>query len=556
MTEQPTLAPKSAARDLERLAEVIIETIKELSTARQMLTPATLSKALTPHREVIHRLTRSTKQETTPLAGTREETELQAQRLDQRLKLSLDHEQELERQMAGLEEQLGQSMAFYRKAMLTLIVLANHTQVKDVSDQLDTLRSLIASEAQLHELEQCLDDLKSMIFKERAEKGTNLEDSSGKGLSFWGSWRKRMDLGRSKSEVDPYGAGLSMMQSSLAAILSQFQTDPGHPYRQQFEELQQRIRKCDSVNSLAPIGEELATLIRNYLGTTAEERQQIASFVTEFRKSFLEMESHVLASLSDTQDGYQADVEFNHTLSGQMDDIKESFSISKSIEEIRSLVYSKLQGIKSALEEKRKQDGVRLEQSNRKMSELQQHLQSMKTEINQIQERTKSLEEEVLLDSLTNTHNRRAYEMRIDEELQRFKRYNQIFSLILFDVDHFKRVNDQYGHRAGDKCLREIVNRIRPSVRKVDFLARYGGEEFIVILPGTTGENAGKAAEKLRQIIERTSFLFQGHKITVTISSGVTQADSSDEDPQTIFARVDAAMYEAKREGRNRVVVR
>jgi diguanylate cyclase len=260
--------------------------------------------------------------------------------------------------------------------------------------------------------------------------------------------------------------------------------------------------------------------------------------------------------LSDTQNGYQADAEFTHTLSGRMDEIKESFSISKTIEEVRSLVYSKLQGIKSALEEKRKQDVARLEQSNRKMSELQQHLQSMKTEINQIQERTKSLEEEVLLDSLTNTHNRRAYEMRIDEELQRFKRYNQIFSLILLDVDHFKRVNDDYGHRAGDKCLREIINRIRPSLRKADFLARYGGEEFVVILPGTSSENAGIAAEKLRQIIERTTFLFQGHKISVTISSGVTQANLSDEDPQTVFTRVDAAMYEAKREGRNRVVVR
>jgi diguanylate cyclase len=555
MTEQPTPAPKNALQDLERLAEVVIETVKEISTTRQMLTPATLSKALTPKREIIHRLTRSTKQASTLLADPGEETAQEAQQLEQRLKLSLDHEQGLERQVADLEEQLGQSKSFYRKAMLSLIVLANHTQVKDVSEQLDRLRSMVTGEAQLHELEQCLDDLKTIIFKEQAEAGTNLEVSTSKGQSFWSGWRRRTDLSR-KGGVDASGADLSMMQGAIATILSQFQTDPGHPYHQQFEELQQRIRICTSVNSLVPIGEESAALIRGYLSNTAEERQQIATFVTEFRKDFLAMESQVLASLSDTQNGYQADAEFTHTLSGRMDEIKESFSISKTIEEVRSLVYSKLQGIKSALEEKRKQDVARLEQSNRKMSELQQHLQSMKTEINQIQERTKSLEEEVLLDSLTNTHNRRAYEMRIDEELQRFKRYNQIFSLILLDVDHFKRVNDDYGHRAGDKCLREIINRIRPSLRKADFLARYGGEEFVVILPGTSSENAGIAAEKLRQIIERTTFLFQGHKISVTISSGVTQANLSDEDPQTVFTRVDAAMYEAKREGRNRVVVR
>jgi diguanylate cyclase len=100
-------------------------------------------------------------------------------------------------------------------------------------------------------------------------------------------------------------------------------------------------------------------------------------------------------------------------------------------------------------------------------------------------------------------------------------------------------VNDEFGHRTGDKCLCEIVNRVRSSLRKVDFLARYGGEEFVAILPGTTRQNASMVAEKLRQHIERTAFLFQGKRVPVTISLGVTQVESSDTDPQSIFARAD-----------------
>jgi diguanylate cyclase len=318
-------------------------------------------------------------------------------------------------------------------------------------------------------------------------------------------------------------------------------------------ELPQRISSCEDLDALLSLGEELAGIILGYFSNVAEERSHIATFVTELRRNFLEMENQLLASLTDTRESYQVDQQFSDVLKGQMDGIKDSFSISKTLEEVRGMVFSKLQGIKTALDAKRKEDDLRIEKSNRKMGELQKSLQNMKKEINQVQQRTKSLEQEVLSDSLTNIHNRRAYELRIDEELQRFHRYNQQFSLVLFDVDLFKQVNDQYGHRAGDKCLKEIINRIKPCLRKVDFLARYGGEEFIIILAGTNKENAQKVAEKARQLIENTRFLYQGQEIPVTISLGVTQVEAEDKDTQILFSRVDAAMYTAKKGGRNRV---
>ena len=150
-------------------------------------------------------------------------------------------------------------------------------------------------------------------------------------------------------------------------------------------------------------------------------------------------------------------------------------------------------------------------------------------------------------------YNRRAYDKRIKEELQRFTRYGHPFSIVILDVDHFKSVNDLYGHAVGDLCLKEIIIRVQPMLRESDFLARFGGEEFVVLLPETERKGAGEAAEKIRQCIEKTEFLHRGDKVAITISLGVTQVTPDDQTPESLFTRVDQALYRAKNEGRNRV---
>ncbi len=127
--------------------------------------------------------------------------------------------------------------------------------------------------------------------------------------------------------------------------------------------------------------------------------------------------------------------------------------------------------------------------------------------------------------------------------------------MVLIDVDRFKQVNDLHGPLAGDKCLRGIAGQIKPAVRSTDFLARFGGEEFILILAGSSAENARKIAEKLRVMIEKTRFFYRNEEIPVTISLGVTEVHHADRDSETLFLRVDEAMYQAKKQGRNRVCV-
>ena len=151
-------------------------------------------------------------------------------------------------------------------------------------------------------------------------------------------------------------------------------------------------------------------------------------------------------------------------------------------------------------------------------------------------------------------YNRRAYDLRLREEFRRFLRHRRPFSILLLDVDHFKSINDRYGHTVGDLCLKEIIKRVRPILRESDFLARFGGEEFVALLPETERKGGMEVAEKLRESIEQTEFIHRTEAVAVTISIGVTQAGADDPDPEVLFDRVDQALYKAKRRGRNRVV--
>ena len=156
------------------------------------------------------------------------------------------------------------------------------------------------------------------------------------------------------------------------------------------------------------------------------------------------------------------------------------------------------------------------------------------------------------VDGLTQLFNRRFFNETLEREINRCKRYERPLSLVIFDVDYFKRINDEFGHVAGDALLRQLSTVVKSRVRREDILARVGGEEFAVILPeiGVTGALA--TAEKVREVVEATTFAFEESVMPCTVSLGVAELGAQD-DPKTLYGRADAALYRAKQGGRNRV---
>jgi diguanylate cyclase (GGDEF)-like protein len=160
------------------------------------------------------------------------------------------------------------------------------------------------------------------------------------------------------------------------------------------------------------------------------------------------------------------------------------------------------------------------------------------------------LRETAKIDFLTNIYNRRAIQQVLDQQFNQFQRYKSICSLILLDIDHFKAVNDNYGHETGDKILQDVTEILKNQLRKTDTLGRWGGEEFLCVLPNTNLEKAIEVAEKLRSEIARNKIF----DIACTISLGVKMFDNNDKTVDEAIKHADDALYKAKHNGRNGVV--
>lgn len=156
-------------------------------------------------------------------------------------------------------------------------------------------------------------------------------------------------------------------------------------------------------------------------------------------------------------------------------------------------------------------------------------------------------------DGLTQLHNKRYFDEMIDREVARAKRYKRSFSLLVFDVDHFKKINDRFGHLAGDAILRQLGAVLLGRLRVNDVLARIGGEEFALITPEVGLDGATGLGGKINRLIDDTRFEFDGERVDVTVSVGVAEWQPHYEDAEDLFQAADAKMYEAKRGGRNRV---
>ena len=199
-------------------------------------------------------------------------------------------------------------------------------------------------------------------------------------------------------------------------------------------------------------------------------------------------------------------------------------------------------------------DYAKLEENNKHYWAIKSNNKYIVDRCDGLDKLVKNLENAAIYDPLTNCYNKKEVEVLLDKFLKESLRYNKPLSIMMLDIDFFKKVNDTYGHLAGDYVLKEVANIIKSTIRSSDVCGRFGGEEFIVILPDTKLNGAMKLAERIRNNIQNHKFIFQNQEIPVTISIGITSASKNDS-LFSLIERADNALYEAKENGRDQVRV-
>ena len=219
---------------------------------------------------------------------------------------------------------------------------------------------------------------------------------------------------------------------------------------------------------------------------------------------------------------------------------------------MKQSVSGHLQSIRDAVGRFRTKETEREKYLSEQLAAMQEKVAAMETQAEQVKEELREQRQRAMTDVLTQLPNREAWQERLDLEFQRWRRYQNPLSLAVLDIDFFKRVNDSYGHKAGDRVLQLVAKALRERLRQTDFIARFGGEEFVLLFAETEAEVARKVLDGLREHIKALPFHFRGEPVSVSFSAGVSGFELGDE-TEAVFDRADRALYQAKDAGRDQI---
>ncbi len=300
---------------------------------------------------------------------------------------------------------------------------------------------------------------------------------------------------------------------------------------------------------LVPLLEQVSNLIIDALGDGQEEFEH---FLQGLDHSLETIQSLVNNASQGQIDRTGARESFEGAVEGQVDEIRSIVKSQHDLGELGHSINQHLSLIVQAMQDFSSDESQREVELNQQLLDMQSRLEEMETLAEAAQDAIEDQRKKSMHDALTGLANRESYQQRLTQEFNRIQRYGGKLSLMVCDVDLFKRINDTYGHLAGDKVLKIIAKSLQNNLRDSDFIARFGGEEFVALMPETSAEEAKVVAEKLRKKVEESPFNFKKEPVQVTVSFGISeliQGESEDE----VFSRADKALYKAKEKGRNQV---
>jgi diguanylate cyclase (GGDEF)-like protein len=313
------------------------------------------------------------------------------------------------------------------------------------------------------------------------------------------------------------------------------------------EQLSSPIKPHNLVNCCVDI-------VKIIVSSISEERESAQSFLLTLNDALSSVHEVVSTSLVGAKKISEQKQFINETLKTNLSQVGEAINDAHDLETLKEQVALRIKDIANAVAEKESIEYHEQQILLSSLSVMEDKLAEIEKEADHYKKKLTEQKFKSLQDSLTKLPNRAAYDERIELEFKRWSRYKHSLCIAVADIDHFKRINDTYGHSAGDKTLQVIALALRKTLRNTDFVARYGGEEFVIVFPESKVEEIHKRLESLREQIRKIPFKFKNQNLHCTISIGATQFKEKDE-PRTAFDRADDALYEAKRTGRDKTVI-
>jgi diguanylate cyclase len=478
------------------------------------------------------------------------------------------------RQLDTLEQEVQRKEEVLKQASGLLVVLARSAAEEEVRPLLDQLSEELKKDLRPATLALLVEDIKKRVIQRdlsTTESQTATDQEAGEKSASSPAPPPEFQLHNGKSEkskVATSGPGRSTtaVETSSGSVLSEhYEREIENNVRTVLSSLVEYLHvegqkelyeKISAVKvalteggllrRLADVRLQLADLLDCYRKFHDGERSRLEDVLKELISKLAEIEKNVVAGLLESHKEAMADnAQFAERLEGQVMEMQEAAQL-KDLEGIRQAIANRTERMHAAIRAKRKADAELSASFEAKVRSLERQLHDANRELSNMTERAYH---DPFLEGV---YNRRAFTEKLHQEISRFQRYQHPVSLLLFDMDHFKHVNDAYGHQAGDFVLQTLAARVRPVLRTPDLFARFGGDEFALVLPQTSLPGAVIVAERLRAIVYHSQFVFETHTLPVSLSMGVATVRPGDT-VDTLLARADQALYLAKEKGRNQV---
>ncbi|MGE8099191.1 diguanylate cyclase [Pseudomonas fluorescens] len=344
-----------------------------------------------------------------------------------------------------------------------------------------------------------------------------------------------------------YSSVAKHIESTLLGLLDDLSLPERH--RPQAEAMRDRLQNGLNWYELLPILDDLAVLM---LAITDSGQHEFEVYLKQLNERLESFQSNLQAASEGHADNRSAAREMDTQIREQVDGLQSSMQDAADLEGLKHVLENHLEGLLGTMDQHQKQRDEREQEVAARLQGLAERVASMEQEAQGYREHLEEQRQKALVDPLTGLPNRAAWSERLEHEIAQWQQHGNSLLLAMLDLDHFKRINDNYGHLAGDKVLKIIASVLRKRLRGTDFIARFGGEEFVLLVPNTSLAVGAKLAETLRAAIEACPFHFKGERVTITVSMGMTTFKAG-EHSDLVLKRADQALYRAKNAGRNRV---